>query len=1259
LHVRAHDYENGLNLVKALLDRDANDASAWMRSGEIHRAKAEIPLDAARELIDSRLVADEALRAEEELEHLAAMDPGDPRRPAAGHALAARFDVGDEDRATRILRLADAAARENAQARTGFATSLAVRDPRADPGRALASLVELLARAGRQADAAEVGICGLKMMQSRGDTASIGVLVDVLQGLDRQAYACEVGSKLVAMTSPVSPDRLLKLTRLFYANERWPDLAAATGRLMQVGNTAEANEALYYSALAQVHVGQFSTGLYSLQRFLATPEAEGSTLPEGARAEAWRMMALAARRLRMADLEREALDTAIQLDRDGSGEEMLRLAAILAVTAHGGYRRSEVQVAQAMDRMPERTAELFPVWERYGRGELEEAGLSATDVLSNEGWNRVLAGASDSSVYELHTLARVLLFRGQAARAEAYVRQMNGIVPRFVPGIDLWIRTMQKLRRDKDLADALLVRMRLAGADAGTRAILASLSPRSLDADRRIAFMQADPEGFGRREVARGFLQSGRPDVALQLLGSDEPPNDLPEAREIAAAAHLDRGEAQEAFKILDALGPASRAAGAGLELYARTALASGHRKSLEIAMTRASRTIVPRRGPWLRLADRLLSHGAGAAALPLVRRLDSDARTRGGDVLLRLAWIQLLAGDRKALSQTLERADAFETDGAVDLVGLLASLEGSGRSKLPEAIAHLKRSGWKPTRLQRAALHVLDEDDRDARALVEAGLADRPEDPAWILLDRSTKPADAASAPLPGSFGPDAEAETARFLSGEGKIDRRLLAGILLVLDDPIAGGWIEAKVRARLAPGAQEDESGESGDSEAGGTLWDHWLMARLARVRGDVGTERLRLEHLLALRPAFVPAWDRLEEIAAASRIPGEGVLEVRERRLHALGVRAGTDAQRDLDVARLQRRDGDLDGALASIESAAQRDPHLPGLELERGLALAARGEWKEAVHALAAASDAEPSGPDRPATAPLIEALARAGQAVPPALSVQERAGELEALAKRAPDDARVPVALARMDLERDPRNPGVSVARGVARLVKFQAAHKDGSLEQLGAGASAAWTDFLIELDPERARRILQRDRQRDPAVLEPWIQIGRIRAAQAATRRAAGPDARDEEAETTDELEIVRRMAPVRDVLAAHARVRLAGSPRLQEILRIAREVPASEGREEPDADLAVRLARAHFATGSKGTTAALAILNKLAWTPDLPPELAAEAELLRAEVLVVRGDTNRAARILSEVAPRILDPYRATVALAAASLANRMAPQ
>src|SRR4029078_10391557 len=121
-----------------------------------------------------------------------------------------------------------------------------------------------------------------------------------------------------------------------------------------------------------------------------------------------------------------------------------------------------------------------------------------------------------------------------------------------------------------------------------------------------------------------------------------------------------------------------------------------------------------------------------------------------------------------------------------------------------------------------------------------------------------------------------------------------------------------------------------------------------------------------------------------------------------------------------------------------------------------------------------ASRIEEPRSDSPISGDLIRALEGAGQEPAPELPAEVRMAELEALRARSPDAPRVPVALARMDLEMDPRNPTIAVGRAFARLDGFRGTHKGVAFESLCEGALAAWTDFLIPLDTERARSLLK-----------------------------------------------------------------------------------------------------------------------------------------------------------------------------------------
>ncbi|HEV8111386.1 MAG TPA: tetratricopeptide repeat protein [Planctomycetota bacterium] len=1236
LDLRAGRFQPALERVKTQIDRDPNDAAAWARKGEIHAGMAERTLTRARELLAGRLLADRATRAGRVLDRLGTMDPADARRPAVGRDLAALFDPGDEKNSQQVLRAADQAARDNERARVALATSLSDLELRRGRSSALAALLDLLDRADRSEEAARLGTCALAAAQAAGDTDAVARMVEVLDHLDRRAYASELGKWLLDRKAPISSERVLGLCDLFYRAERWNDLAAAAARLSQIGNAGEVGKANLYAALGLVHTGSYSAGKTALQQWVTGAQSEPF---EGARVEAFRQIADAAGHLHQVDDEIDALESAVALDPDGAGPALLRLAALQFSSPHGGYRRPEEQVAKAMSLMPERTEELAVRWKRMGDQELKAAGLSRAGVLRDPNWRRIIAAPAAASVYELYVLADVFQLAAQPASAESFARRINQAMPTFVPGLDLSIRIQQSLGRTNEVLALLLARMRAAGADTKTRAILSRLSLSRLSPDARLDLMAADPEGFGRREIARGFVEQGEPELALTLVGDGQGANALLEARLVAARACLDTDQPDRAFELLLPLGRHVSSSAAAFDLFARAAARTGHAEELRRATTRAAAGLFPKKTEWLALCDTLLALGDADPAMPLVQRLDSDRRTRGGEVLLRRAWAELLLGNARGLNQTLERAAAFDTKGSVELVGVLAASLTPSWTGLDAAIDALQRTAWRPTRIQSVALLALQGKTQAARGVIDAAVGADNVDPLWVVADfLLAAEQGGATHAAPATLGPDAETEAARFVAEQSARDRRLAWCVLLAQESPQAAGWVSA----RLAEGVDAA-------SDAAPSLWSEWIGCRLARLRGDRGLERRLLETLTGRWPGFVPAWDRQEALARARGAGEAGFAELRERRLHGLAIRAGTRPEIDLQIAQLQRRQGDLDAALESAREALRADPASSEIRAELGRIHAARGEWKQAVESSVRASHMEKRASDAQTTHDLILALRGAGTGVQPAMPAEMRQAELESLETREPDDPRVPAALAWMDLELDPRNPTIAVAKAFARLDRFLAAHADVALETLCPGADEIWTDLLLALDPARARSFLEGERKRIPAGLEPWLQLGRVDATQ--------PHAKDE----VDALDLVRRMAPVGRVLRAHARVHLARAPTLPEIQALARDIRRAEGLVEADAELSMLLAEALFELGPSGRQRAIATTTRVLATEGVEAGIAHAAKLLRAEALIALDrpeSATEALEILADLAPGEPDPYRDTCILACRSLANGLAP-
>src|SRR5204863_9323865 len=99
---------------------------------------------------------------------------------------------------------------------------------------------------------------------------------------------------------------------------------------------------------------------------------------------------------------------------------------------------------------------------------------------------------------------------------------------------------------------------------------------------------------------------------------------------------------------------------------------------------------------------------------------------------------------------------------------------------------------------------------------------------------------------------------------------------------------------------------------------------------------------------------------------------------------------------------------------------------------------------------------------------------------------------LDQLRNSLPHDPRIVLAEAELELEKDPRNPTLGVARAYARLDRFREAHKRISIESLGAGAIHGCANFYAKLDPARPRIFGEEELALAPTVLAARILLAR-----------------------------------------------------------------------------------------------------------------------------------------------------------------------
>lgn len=1265
IDVRAGDFAAGLARVERLTAEDPSWAEGVALLGDLHKRASQRALEDCLAIFRKTLVTDEAESATKFVLRAAAWDPDDPRRIALAHDLRPFFGVGDEPKLEAALDAAHRSAVHLAQARLVLAESLGV----GFRARSFSNLLELYKRADKADLALELASTTLRMRELQEDEATIAFVISELKRQDRLRYAAELATTWTGLRRGGSPALLSECCEVLYRTRRWRPLTLAAQSLKASGDGA----AELYLGLCDVAAGRARDGRFTLQRYVAGQARE--PFPK-ARALAWREIARASRELEDFALEREALEGAVALDPDGDGALWLRLARLQLSSARGGLVQPELRWARGMSLLPDQTEALLPTWKDLGERELSANGvdleLARQAIADGRGWNPT----EESSPYELWALARVYIEAGNIERASTHVRRLLSIVPGFLPGLDLELELAQKLGRVREVISLYLERLELVGPDEKSAEFGRWIPFESLVYGDLVRLMHGDPDHAGRFVVARTLAVRGEKRRALTILEQLGADSLGPDAMRLAARLHLDLGEPEAALAELVPLARSRNAIKESLDLFLEAAMACHDHKRVDQMATALAKTSEPREPEWLALADRMLAGGSAAAADRLLERLDQPPRTRSGDIVVRRAAAALGRGDLPAVESLLERAEAFETGGRAELVALFACVDDDRLIDLSAAASVLRSSSFQPNPLHAAIIDLLADRDEPAAATIAAALKADPHEPRWQLVRAAAAALAGEAWTPPAYFGDRALRQTELFLVGpDGARDPRRALCTLLALHTPLGRGWARKEV--------------ESMSGETHGDLWPGLLAALLARANDEPAVARRWIAGVLASNPGFGPAWDIAEEIPVPKTLDPRAAILMRIRRVEALGELSGTLSERLLDEARILQLRGDVAGALAVARAAAAEDPGSGEIQWKLAQLLRARGERAAAIRAYSEALQSLPAGSNLRATGELLALFEEASKASPPEIDPQAYAMELERLHSSLRNDPRVVVAQARLEMALDPLHPPLALARAYARLERFRELHATSAIDSLSPGASAAWAEFLLAVDPDRACAFVQRELELDPGALDLWVLLGHVLAAQ---NNIAGALA---------QYGFVLHLAPDHPVLAEYLWL-MAGrevkkdnprafgarnqrepgtridssqtSPLAAEYAWIAtgREMEREEARAlqmktnpEVDARLtpaqrALISARASFTLGGRGVAHAIEALEMIE-----PRELnALEAQrygFLFAETLIARGkpaDLARARTFLDELAGSVSDPFRRDLVRALAALTSPPAP-
>lgn len=1205
LETRAGDFAAAEARVRRGLELAPESPVAWTRLGRLHRLAAEKNEASALELLGRMLPPDDYAVARAALSRAIALDPNDVARPALAQKLREILRDDDEAVLQEILRFSDRAAEESLRARDGYARALEL-GLAPEP---LAGLLDLFVRAGRSDLAVDLAASTLRVESIQTDPDVGREYLSALEDLGRFRFAGELARPWTKRTT-IDADFLSMIARIGLRSDKAELMYDAGWALYGVGNVDQSAAASFYMGLGLARGGAHDGGRNFLRRFV------GSASPDpvpGARAMAWRAIAQASRALNEPDVEREALQGAIELEPDFDGEMHLRIADLLMVAPHGGYRLPETRWAKGMSLLPQRTEELLPRWHEIGKRELSSIGFDPEVVRADLLRARLWQPQSDASPYELYRLAQIHHAAHDDARAKTHVDRLLEIVPGFVPALDLSLEIARGQSSRARLLRVVADRVAAGGRTDETTAILREIPIEELVPRDLLDLMRADPEYFGRIAVAQTLAGEGRPRTALALLETIDPAKFGDEARVLSARLNLEAGRPARALELLQPMGRGLVDGPESIELAVRAACWSGASVeargllglvALEKKLGRARR---------MALADVALRAGEIAPARLVLRAVDGIPAARGGDLCTQIAIAAALAGEKDEVARALARAEAFETKGGLERATLAIAIHAGEIESWKDLAERAATRGPNLDPLTGTALLVLRGRVDDARARIADALSsERPVDARWSVLARA----------LPVEGAQERLEIDARLGGVAAREIDAFVAGFHPSRDPVAAAAWVAQSGTAEGLPLALHALRARSG-----GGLWSTWLLASLAQRVGDVHGARTGAQAVLAIAPDFRPAWDLREALEPELRTDPVAYGRFRGERLQALGAGAASTLEGRQDRARMLAAGGDHAGALEIANSGAGGDDATSAeLSAIAARSLIALGRPREAVERLTSALTAPvPPHDVRGAVGDLLAAVDAAEASSDP-LPRNETLRVLMKLAETYDDDPRLALALARMDLELDPRNPVLGVQRAIARLERYRALFAEAGLDASTPGAAAAWIDFLARLDPERALDLAAQELALRPGSLPTWIANARAH------------EAHGDRARAVDELRLAARISDRGDVSREILRVRSRSDMDATEITATVKTIQALEGRGEPDPALHLLAARSFLNLGPRLTAQVVEHARAARSHPTATEAQRRAARALLAIAMLSRGNAAEqaeAASLLRDLRP------------------------
>ena len=1237
-HVQAGDPESGQRRVEVLLSINPENPKGHVQEGRLHQASAKKLTDSCDEVMSQTLPYDEALKASGLVDRLTAQDLLDPRRAGLVSTLRELFTEADGERLSRMLVLCDDASLYNRQARESYETSF---NYGTNPS-GVYEYITLFMRANQPEHAMRFGAHARKNEAVAAHHPINLQLIRAHIAAGDGEGAGTLAAELIQETRDLTPREYGDCCRALHMAERWSGLFYAANRMKAIGTTSDGLEASLYLGLAQMGRKRFSNARILLRTYA------NSSAPEpysGARYEAWTILAQLDRAARQEFQERESIYAALQINPDGEGASALwvRLAELQESSGHTGLFIPLRSYAEALSRTPTDYEGVLAKFQEIGERAVAVEGRDLDLIYQDVTRERRSLPLVPLDAYSLMDLARRHQDDGNHLAAISVCRRILDNQPNFAPGIDLMIESRLAVGRTRSATDQIVDRIDLIGLDETSKAFVRRLPPSPFSTAQLHRVMRADPSWTGRLEIARRLRSEGARRQALASLKNAQTHDSTAEISLLTAQIQAEIGERKKALEMLNLIGPEDPSYTDVQLLKVRVASLAGDVESIDSAIAAiedlgdisALRILASRL-----MFDRRIQKAA--PVLELLRELAGEGDTWN---LEQAVLFHIVQGDATKAREAASRAEAFSLSPIPPLGLVIASTLTGDRERLAAEAQFLLNSfstfttrgarQWRDEtegQIGEAVLALFAGDFERVNDLIDHASQEDAQTPEWAIVTAGLVAQRGVDSAI--NLAPEDMTQANELLYGSDGDER-----------DPTAVlGVLLAAQTAYYAPYALEKlNQYAAGERKA----WDAYLIAKTL----DKGGETLRARDALwtwvqAESEFFAPSWELFERLEH-KRIGHHDHASfdtLRIAKAHSIAKSDPNEVTTNISSCYTALKDGKPLVALRASKAAHDLSPDDYASNAAMAEALVQSGDNAASLSYWVTACEVAPASYKPRLITGALESMERALQTDGASILPSVHAGALQTLSSLGTNDPRIPLALARIDLQQQADNPALGVARAFRRLDNFLRASGNVGLADLHANTEKDWLNFYLRFGPEQALEFCRSQLKLSPGASSLWL--GEVRSLRALGRYQEALDAASQ----------VLQMAPSSALYEEIARcLQASGAPTKQVEDQLIKARQIGEGL-SVDAML-TRTKSLLAVKGERTAGQAISVLSKV-WDPKQTGPLNptnSEVGLLLSEGFMKRGqrrDYGQAIRLLEKVHNKGQDPYDRSLAHALSGL-------